>query len=194
MREPQAGCSDRYSLTGPLSTTAVQRDDQTLAGSPGEQRRREQQRRQQVQGTFSQRRGNISVQYREDERHAQAAACEHREPEPSDGRWLPASHNTGCSHKARSYGAPASQVLRGGPDEAHRDRSSTIRESSLRPKLEGYAGHNPEDATQMSVRLGAFDGDPGVRPSRRTYTAHAAVWEPILDDGLTRYPQAKPEF
>ena len=44
------------------------------------------------------------------------------------------------------------------------------------------------------MRLGAFDGDPGVRPSWRTYTANAAVWEPIPDDGLARYPQAKPEF
>jgi hypothetical protein len=53
---------------------------------------------------------------------------------------------------------------------------------------------NPEDPTQMSVRLGAFDGDPGVRPSWRTYTADAAVWEAIPDDGLTRYPEGKPEF
>jgi hypothetical protein len=54
MREPQAGRSDRSGFTGPLGATAVQRDDQTLAGSPGEERRREQQRRQQVQGAFDQ--------------------------------------------------------------------------------------------------------------------------------------------
>ncbi len=54
MREPQARGSDRSGLTGPLGATAVQRDDQTLAGSPGEKRRREQQRRQQVQGAFDQ--------------------------------------------------------------------------------------------------------------------------------------------
>ncbi|HLW96106.1 MAG TPA: GFA family protein [Solirubrobacteraceae bacterium] len=51
---------------------------------------------------------------------------------------------------------------------------------------------NPDDTTQMSVRMSAFDGDPGVRPSWRTYVSYAAVWEPIPDDGLERYPEAKP--
>lgn len=53
---------------------------------------------------------------------------------------------------------------------------------------------NPDDPTQMSVRLGAFDGDPGVRPSWRTYTAYAAGWEPIPDDGLERFAEGKPQF
>jgi hypothetical protein len=48
------------------------------------------------------------------------------------------------------------------------------------------------DGTQMSVRLSAFDGDPGVRPSWRTFVEYAAAWEPLPDDGLTRYPQARP--
>ncbi len=42
------------------------------------------------------------------------------------------------------------------------------------------------------VRLGAFDGDPGVRPSYRQYVAYAAVWEPIPDDGLERFPERRP--
>ncbi len=46
-----------------------------------------------------------------------------------------------------------------------------------------WRARNPEDPTQMSVRLGAFDGDPGVWPSWRPYTAYAAVWKPIPDDG-----------
>jgi hypothetical protein len=44
----------------------------------------------------------------------------------------------------------------------------------------------------MSVRMGAFDGDPGVRPSWRNYVAYAAAWEPIPDDGLERYDEWKP--
>ena len=42
------------------------------------------------------------------------------------------------------------------------------------------------------VRLGTFDGDPGVRPSSRGYVAYAAPWEPIPDDGLERFPEARP--
>ena len=33
---------------------------------------------------------------------------------------------------------------------------------------------NPDDPTQMSVRMGAFDDDPGVRPSWRAFVAYAA--------------------
>ena len=43
----------------------------------------------------------------------------------------------------------------------------------------------------MSVRMGAFDGDPGVRPTWRTYVAYAATWEPIPDDGLERFAEGK---
>ena len=51
---------------------------------------------------------------------------------------------------------------------------------------------NLTDETQMSIRLGAFDGDPGVRPSFRAFVAYACAWEPIPDDGLERYDEAKP--
>jgi hypothetical protein len=42
------------------------------------------------------------------------------------------------------------------------------------------------------VRLGAFDSDPGVRPSYRQFVAYAAPWEPIPDDGLPRFPERRP--
>ena len=50
---------------------------------------------------------------------------------------------------------------------------------------------DPDDPTDIAVRLGAFDGDPGVRPSWRAFTAYAAPWEPIPDDGLERFPEGK---
>jgi hypothetical protein len=46
------------------------------------------------------------------------------------------------------------------------------------------------DGEIWSVRMGTFDSDPGVRPSHRQYVAYAAVWEPIPDDGLQRFPEA----
>ena len=48
---------------------------------------------------------------------------------------------------------------------------------------------DPDDHAHMAVRLGAFDGDPGVRPSRRTFVAYAAAWESIPEDGLARFPE-----
>lgn len=50
---------------------------------------------------------------------------------------------------------------------------------------------HPEDDSRLAVRLGAFDGDPGVRPSYRQFVAYAAPWEPIPDDGLTRFPEGR---
>jgi hypothetical protein len=41
------------------------------------------------------------------------------------------------------------------------------------------------------VRLGAFDADPGIRPQWRQFTAYAASWEPIPDDGLPRHPERR---
>jgi hypothetical protein len=51
---------------------------------------------------------------------------------------------------------------------------------------------DPNDPEIRGVRLGSFDGDPGVRPSSRQFTAYAAAWEPIPDDGLQRFPERRP--
>jgi hypothetical protein len=51
---------------------------------------------------------------------------------------------------------------------------------------------NPADPSQMGVRLGVVDGDPGVRPSWHQFVAYAASWEPIPDDGLPRYDEGRP--
>jgi hypothetical protein len=50
----------------------------------------------------------------------------------------------------------------------------------------------PGAADVAAVRLGAIDGDPGVRPSYRQFTDYASPWEPLPDDGLSRYPERRP--
>ena len=50
---------------------------------------------------------------------------------------------------------------------------------------------HPEDPNIVGVRLGAYDGDPGIRPSARQFVAYAAPWEAIPDDGLPRYPERR---
>jgi hypothetical protein len=52
---------------------------------------------------------------------------------------------------------------------------------------------DPSDPDRTGIRLGAFDGDPGVRPSLRQFVAHAAGWEAIPNDGLPRYPERAPD-
>jgi hypothetical protein len=48
---------------------------------------------------------------------------------------------------------------------------------------------SPDDPESIGLRLGAFDSDPGIRPSAHQFVAYAAPWEPIPDDGLPRYPE-----
>jgi hypothetical protein len=51
---------------------------------------------------------------------------------------------------------------------------------------------NPERRADVSVRMGAFDADPGIRPSLHQFTAYAASWMLIPDDGLPRFPERMP--
>lgn len=48
------------------------------------------------------------------------------------------------------------------------------------------------DGPEVSVRFGALDGDPGIRPQYRSHTGSAAPWDEIPDDELPRYPGAAP--
>jgi hypothetical protein len=51
---------------------------------------------------------------------------------------------------------------------------------------------SPDDPDVISIRLGTFDRDPGVRLTYRQFVAYAAPWEPIPDDGLPRFPERRP--
>jgi hypothetical protein len=48
-----------------------------------------------------------------------------------------------------------------------------------------------ETGELMSLRLGALDPGHGIRPEFRAFVAYAADWEPIPEDGLERFPEAK---
>ena len=51
---------------------------------------------------------------------------------------------------------------------------------------------SPDDPDVISIRMGAFDDDPGIRPMWHQYVAYAAPWDAIPDDGLPRYDEARP--
>ena len=44
-----------------------------------------------------------------------------------------------------------------------------------------FGGEWPE-GRQVSIRMGAFDDDPGIRPQFHTYVRSAAPWDRIADD------------
>jgi hypothetical protein len=50
---------------------------------------------------------------------------------------------------------------------------------------------DPLSDPEVAVRLGALDGDPGIRPHYRQFVDSAASWEPVPDDGLSRHPRSR---
>jgi hypothetical protein len=50
---------------------------------------------------------------------------------------------------------------------------------------------NPAHPEPVGIRMGAFDGDPGVRPSVRQFVRYAAPWEELPEDGLPRHPESR---
>ena len=45
------------------------------------------------------------------------------------------------------------------------------------------------DGPQISIRMGAFDSDPGIRPQFHTFVGSRAPWD-IIADYLPQYPEA----
>jgi hypothetical protein len=49
---------------------------------------------------------------------------------------------------------------------------------------------NAQTKAEVAVRMGTIDGEPGIRPEKHQFTDYGAVWEPIPDDGLPRFPES----
>ena len=103
---------------------------------------------------------------------------------------LPAAHGDGV------VGERAGRA-RFGPDHGRRGRAPRLgaggREEKVFCGLCGSALFSRRPRRDyMGVRLGAIDGDPGIRPQWHQYVAYAAAWQQLPDDGLPRYPESRP--
>jgi hypothetical protein len=102
-------------------------------------------------------------------------------------------HRSGTAAAASARAAPGSVRVVSGEEHVRR----WLPEGGLAKEFCGECGSalfasDPESGEVIAVRLGAFDSDPGVRPSARQFVAYAAPWEPIPDDGLPRFPERLP--
>ena len=98
-------------------------------------------------------------------------------------------HRTGTGSSANGRVPQATfRLLQG------RDRLRAFQPPTGVPKLfcgdcgSAMFSGEPFGDPEVAVRLGTLDGDPGIRPSYRQFTASAVPWEPIPDDGLERHP------
>jgi hypothetical protein len=102
-------------------------------------------------------------------------------------------HRTGAGAAASARVAPGSFSLTAGEEHLKTWAPSGGFEKVFCGECgSALLGRNPESGEVAIVRLGAVDGDPGVRPSARQFVAYAAAWEPIPDDGLPRYDERMP--
>lgn len=100
---------------------------------------------------------------------------------------------TGTAFSASALTAPGSFRFTAGDDLARSWRPEDGWEKFFCGTCGGHLiTIHPESREVISVRMGALDEDPGVRPSAHQFTAYAAPWEPIPDDGLPRFPERRP--
>ena len=110
-------------------------------------------------------------------------------------------HCTRCQHRTGGSAAVSARTVPG----SYRVTSGEELIAVYRPER-GYEkafcsqcgsalfSRDPGSDEYTGVRLGAVDGDPGIRPESHAFVAYAASWEPIPDDGLPRYPEARPGY
>ena len=107
-----------------------------------------------------------------------------------------------CTRCQRRTGTPASPQTRIAPGSLRVVSGETFLREWAPPG--GFAkvfcsecgsslwSRSSDDPEAISVRLGAFDGDPGIRPGYRQFVAYAAIWDEIPEDGLPRFAERPP--
>jgi hypothetical protein len=55
-----------------------------------------------------------------------------------------------------------------------------------------FGAHWPE-GPEISIRFGALDGDPGIRPQYHSFVDSRLPWVELPEDGLPRYPERPPQ-
>ena len=108
-------------------------------------------------------------------------------------------HCTRCQRRTGTAASPGARIAHG----SLRVLSGAEHIRAYKPE-EGFAkvfcsacgsalwSRSQEDPDIFSIRLGAFDGDPGIRPTYRQFVAYAAPWEAIPDDGLEQFLESRP--
>jgi hypothetical protein len=108
-------------------------------------------------------------------------------------------HCTRCQHRSGAAAAPSARIEPGSMritqgEEALRGWAPP---GGLEKVFCGECGSavlaRDGDSKEIAiVRLGAIEGDPGIRPQAHQFVDSAVPWEPLPDDGLPRFGQRLP--
>jgi hypothetical protein len=101
-------------------------------------------------------------------------------------------HRTGTSSSANARVAREAVAILAGEEHI---RSWAPEGGAPKHYCGGCGGHvfsGPLDGETIVIRLGAIEGDPGIRPEYRQWLSSAVAWEDVPDDGLPRYEESGP--
>ena len=114
---------------------------------------------------------------------------------------LVVAHYCHCKRRQRRSRTAASVNARAAPGTVHivagEDRLRAWKPKDGREKWfcrecgSSLFSSNPGFADPIGIRMGAFDENPGIRPSARYFVVYAAPWEPIPDDVLPRFEEKR---
>ena len=104
---------------------------------------------------------------------------------------LPQAHRRGGVRAGTgpARGLPAARRRRADPHVPPGDGMAKAFCSACGSSL--FGGSWP-DGSEVSIRLGTLDDDPGIRPTFHNFVADAPAWLPVPDDGLERHAAARP--
>jgi hypothetical protein len=97
---------------------------------------------------------------------------------------------TGSGSSAGAFVAADAFAIVAGADAVETWRPEGGKPKSFCSRCGGHLFAGDPDGGEgalVGVRLGALDGEPGIRPQWRQWLSSAVVWETIPDDGLPRF-------
>jgi hypothetical protein len=124
----------------------------------------------------------------------------YRPPSATTGRNAPEETSRpegaacGADHQdvRASPGRPSATTGRSAPEETSRPQGGAVKAFCTECGSSLFGAWWPE-GDEISIRLGALDDDPGIRPQYHTFVGSKAVWDKLPDDGLDRYDAANPD-
>jgi hypothetical protein len=102
-----------------------------------------------------------------------------------------------CQHRTGTAASPAARIARAdleilsGLDSIRSWRPEGGMPKAYCAECGNHLFAGTLDGEFVAIRLGAIDGDPGIRPEYHQWVGSAAPWEPLPDDGLPRYDEAR---
>ena len=100
---------------------------------------------------------------------------------------------TGTGHSVSALAAPGSFAITGGEEHVGTWSPGDGFDKCFCARCGSHLfGRDPAHPDTVVVRMGAIDGDPGVRPRAHQFVAYAPPWAPVPDDGLPRFEERMP--